>query len=313
MNTPAGHLPQELPDLNDMAYFAKVVEHGGFSAAGRALGLQTSLLSRRLAALEARLGVRLLQRSTRRIALTDVGQSYLQHCKALMAEAQAAQATVDATRDTPRGLVRLACPLGFLENGVGRVLARYLADWPEVRLQVEASNRRVDVIEEGFDIALRVRRPPLDDSGLVVRTLGTGGAILVGSPALLDRLGRPTGPDDLARLPSMGFGWVAGRHSWTLVAPDGSSHVHAHVPRLTVDDFSTLRQSALDGVGIVSLPSYVVRAALDDGTLEQVLPQCHMGEGIAHAVFPTRRGLSPAVRLLIDALVEGFVSSGIRI
>ncbi|QHI98079.1 LysR family transcriptional regulator [Xylophilus rhododendri] len=309
MKTQAAQLPEELPDLNDMAYFAKVVEYGGFSAAARALGLQTSLLSRRLSALEARLGVRLLQRSTRRIALTDVGHQYLQHCKALMAEAQSAQAVIEATHETPRGLVRMSCPLGFLENGVGRILARYLADWPEVRLQVEASNRRVDVIEEGFDIALRVRRPPLEDSGLVVRTLISGGAILVGSPALLDRCGRPASLEDLERMPSMGFGWVAGRHSWHLVAPDGSTHVHAHTPRLTVDDFTTLRQAALDGVGIVSLPAYVVRQALAEGTLEQVLPQCHLGEGIAHAVFPTRLGLSPAVRLLIDALVEGFATS----
>ena len=186
MNTEAG-MPSELPDLNDMAYFAKVVEHGGFTAAARVLGLQTSLLSRRLSALEARLGVRLLQRSTRRIALTDVGHGYLQHCRALLAEALAAQATVEATRDTPRGLVRMSCPPGLLENGVGAVVARYLADWPEVRLQVEATNRRVDVIEEGFDVALRVRKPPLEDSGLVVRSLTTGRALLVGSPGLMQR------------------------------------------------------------------------------------------------------------------------------
>ena len=304
---------EPLHDLNDMAYFAKVVEHGGFSAAARMLGLQTSLLSRRLSALEARLGVRLLQRSTRRIALTDVGQTYLQHCKALIAAANAAEATVEATRETPRGLVRMSCPPGLLENGVGQVVSRYLAAWPEVRLQVEATNRRVDVIEEGFDIALRVRRPPLDDSGLVVRLLTTGSAVLVGSPGLLQRCGRPAGVDDLAHMPSMGFGWVAGRHTWGLVAPDGSTHVHAHTPRLTVDDFGTLRQAALDGVGIVSLPDYIVREALDAGRLEQVLPECTLGEGIAHAVFPTRRGLSPAVRLLIDALVQGFASSAITV
>ena len=111
----------------------------------------------------------------------------------------------------------------------------------------------------------------------------------------------------------MGFGWVAGRHTWSLVAPDGSIHVHTHAPRLTVDDFSTLRQAALDGVGVVSLPDYVVQDALDAGLLEQVLPECTLGEGIAHAVFPTRRGLSPAVRLLIDALAEAFASRRIRV
>ncbi|MCZ2498358.1 LysR family transcriptional regulator [Xylophilus sp. Kf1] len=299
-----------LPDLNDMAYFAKVVEHGGFSAAARVLGVQTSLLSRRLATLEARLGVRLLQRSTRRIALTDIGLTYLQHCQALMAEAQAAEASVEATRETPRGLVRMSCPPGMLESGVGTVVARYLADWPEVRLQVEATNRRVDVIEEGFDIALRVRPPPLEDSGLVVRMLTTGRVLLVASPALLQRCGRPAGPEDLARMPSMGFGWVAGRHTWRLVTPDGTAHVHAHTPRLAVDSFATLCQAALDGVGVVGLPDYIVRDDLDAGRLEQVLPTCTLGEGIVHAVFATRRGLSPAVRLLIDALAESFTRRG---
>lgn len=299
-----------MQDLNDMYFFAKVVEHGGFSAAARALGVQTSRLSRRVAELEAQLGVRLLQRSTRRVSVTDVGQRFYQHCAALAAEALAAHDTVDRTRSEPQGLVRMSCPPALMQNGVGTIVSRYMAAHPLVRLFIEATNRRVDVIEEGFDLALRVRNPPLDDSGLVVRVLVQSRVVMVGSPALLARYGRPQSLAALDALPSMGMAWASGRHAWTFIAPDGTEVAHSYQPRLVVDDFTTLRQAALDGLGIVYLPQYMVQEALDNGTLEQVLPGYTLPEGIAHAVFPSRRGLVPAVRTLIDALVEGFAASG---
>jgi len=301
-----------MQDLDDLALFAQVVDHGGFSAAARALGLQTSRVSRRIAALETRLGVRLLQRSTRRVAVTDVGQRFYPHCAALVAEARAAQDVIDRTRSAPQGLVRLACPQGLLQNGVGAIVSRYLAAHPQVRLQVEATNRRIDVIDEGFDIALRVRNPPLEDSDLVVRPLAQSRVVMVGSPALLARDGRPARLEDLDRLPTMGFGGAAGKgqgpgpHAWTFAAPDGSTLTRPHAPRLTVDDFATLRQAALDGVGIVYLPLYMVQAALESGALERVLPDFSLPDGIVHLVFASRRGLVPAVRALVDALVDGF-------
>lgn len=299
-----------MQDLDDMALFAQVVDRGGFSAAARALGLQTSRVSRRIAALEERLGVRLLQRSTRRVTVTEVGQRFYPHCAALVAEAQAAHDVVDRTRSVPQGLVRVACPPGLLQNGVGALLSRYLAAHALVRLQVEATNRRVDVIEEGFDIALRVRTPPLEDSGLVVRPLAQSRTVMVGSPALLARAGRPARLDDLDRMPTMGFGWAngPGQHAWTFAAPDGRTLTHPHAPRLTVDDFPTLRRAALDGVGIVYLPRYLVQAELDAGALEQVLPDYSLPDGIVHLVFASRRGLVPAVRALVDLLVEGFAA-----
>lgn len=298
-------------DLNDMAWFAQVVEHGGFSAAARVLGVQTSLLSRRVAALEERLGVRLLQRSTRRMAVTEVGQRFLAHCQALMSEAQAAQDTVAQTRSTPQGTVRMSCPPGMLQYGpMNGILARYLAAHPLVQLQVEVTNRRVDVIEEGFDLALRVRMPPLDDSGLAVRPLTQGRAVMVGSPALLARHGRPQRLEDLDGMPSMGFGWTNGRYTWNFVAPDGTPVARSHTPRLTVDDFATLRTAALEGVGIVNLPQYMVQEELAAGLLELVLPGYTAPAGVAHAVFPSRRGLVPAVRVLIDALAAGFAECG---
>ena len=148
-----------MDDLNDLAYFAHVAEHGGFAAAERATGIPKSKLSRRIAALEATLGVRLIQRTTRRFALTDIGQRMLQHARAMLAEAAAAQALATEQTAAPRGTVRLSCPPALLQHGVGEMLARFLNAWPLVTLRVQASNRNVDVWQDGVDLALRVRAP----------------------------------------------------------------------------------------------------------------------------------------------------------
>ena len=150
-------------DLNDLYYFAKVVEHGGFAAAGRALGEPKSKLSRRVALLEERLGVRLIQRSTRRFSVTEAGQTFYSHVQAMLVEAEAATEAIELTRSQPRGTVRLSCPTTLLDFGVGRMLSGFMATCPDVQLQLEATNRRVDVIAEGLDLAIRVRPPPLQD------------------------------------------------------------------------------------------------------------------------------------------------------
>lgn len=295
-------------DLNAMYLFAKVVEHGGYSAAARALGLQTSRLSRRVAELEAQLGVRLLQRTTRRITVTEVGQRFYRHCAALAAEAEAAQETIDRTRSTPQGLVRLSCPVGLLHSQVAAILSRYLADHPQVRLQVEATNRRVEVVDEGFDIALRARMPPLEDSDLAIRPLGTTELVLVASPWLFAHHEPPAQADDLARLPTLSMVHTSGLHTWRLQRSDGSTVSVRHLPRLVADDLQTLRQAAVDGIGLTYLPRFVVQADLASGRLQRVLPELSLPQGIVHAVFPSRRGLVPAVRLLIDALARDFES-----
>src|SRR5689334_17894052 len=188
-----------MQDLNAMYLFAKVVEHGSYSAAARALGLQTSKLSRRISDLERQLGVRLLQRTTRRVGVTEVGQTYYQHCAALEAEALAAQEAIDRTRAAPQGTVRVSCPISLVAGAVGPIVAKFLSANPLVRVHVEMTNRRVDVVEEGFDLALRVRRPPLEATNLAMRKLGESEGAVVGHPALLARLGRPKHPSDLGR------------------------------------------------------------------------------------------------------------------
>ncbi|CDK98208.1 putative transcriptional regulator [Magnetospirillum gryphiswaldense MSR-1 v2] len=211
-------------DLNDLYYFTQVVEHGGFSAAGRALGLPKSKLSRRVAQLEDGLGVRLLQRSSRRFALTEFGQAYYRHCRAMVIEAEAAEEAVQHSQAEPQGLIRLSCPVAVAQSKVGPIIARFLADHPRVRIHLEATNRRVDVIEEGFDLAIRVRMPPLEDSGLIIKVLERHQGYLVGAPDLLDRLGRPQSPDQLSALPSLGMTRAGDRHSWQL------EHFHIERP-----------------------------------------------------------------------------------
>jgi DNA-binding transcriptional LysR family regulator len=294
-----------MQDLNAMILFAKVVEHGSYSAAARALGLQTSKLSRRIAELERGLGVRLLQRTTRKISVTDVGQSYYLHCAALEAEASAAQEAIDRTRSTPQGLVRMSCPISLIEGVVGVILARFLAAHPLVRLFVDMTNRRVDVVEEGLDVALRVRMPPLEPSELVMRKFADSAGMLVASPALLDRYERPGHPRDLERLPTLSMATPGDKYTWHFREKDGTPIALTHTPRLMTDSFQALREAALAGVGVAYLPHFVVQESVDAGTLERVLPEFGLPPGLLHAVFPSRRGMVPAVRALIDALAAG--------
>lgn len=292
-----------MQDLNDLYYFAQVVGHGGFAAAGRALGIPKSTLSRRVSDLERRLGVRLLQRSTRRFAVTEIGREYHRHCLAVIAEAEAAQEAVERTTTEPRGTVRVSCPVPLLHSHVAAMVPRYLAAAPRVRVVIEPTNRRVDVIEEGFDVALRVRLPPIEDEGLVMRVLSENRQALVASPALLDRVGRPAAPEDLSRFDSLAM--ARPDHAWHLSGPRGEIRL-PHRPRLVVDDMATLRQAALDGVGVVQLPGFLVAGDIARGTLEMLLPDWSSPSGIVHAVFPSRRGLLPSVRGFIDFLAHEF-------
>jgi DNA-binding transcriptional LysR family regulator len=293
--------------LDDMYLFAQVVEAGSFTAAARSLGLQTSLLSRRISSLERDLGVRLLNRTTRKLAPTETGRGFYQHCQALVVEAEVAWQSVEQTRREPRGLVRLSCPVQLLHFTVAGIVTRFMARHPQVRVHVEATNRRVDLIEEGIDIALRVRQPPLGDSELVVRQLGTSEVAMVGAPALLAKLPRrPATLADLAGVPTLAQARAGEQHAWEFIGPDGQRAVHRHVPRLTVDDFTLLRQATIDGLGIACLPGMVVREDVIAGRLEPVLPGYRHAQGIAHLVFPSRRGMVPAVRALVDALAAEF-------
>ncbi len=297
-----------MQDLNELYFFVQVVDHGGFAAAGRALGIPKSRLSRRIAALEARLGVRLLQRTTRRLAVTELGQAYYTHCKAMLVQAEAAQEAIDRSRAEPSGVVRITCPVMLLEATVGEMLAEFLALYPQVELHLEATNRRVDVVGEGVDIAIRVRPPPLEDSEMVLRVLGERAQCLVASPALLAARGTPTVPADLTRYPSLVLGTPQQHARWTLISQDGAVAEIAHHPRLVTRSMMALRATAIAGVGIVQLPTMILAEPLARGELRRVLPGWAPRPEIIHAVFASRRGLLPSVRALVDHLAARFTA-----
>nr|WP_145545678.1 LysR family transcriptional regulator [Variovorax boronicumulans] len=294
-----------MQDLNDLYYFVQVVDHGGFAPAGRALGMPKSKLSRRIALLEARLGTRLLQRSTRRFAVTETGQTYYGHCKAMLVQAEAADEAILLTHAEPRGVVRMSCPVALLDLHVADMVAAFLAAHPRVELHLEETNRRVDVVAEGMDVAVRVRPPPIEDSELVMRVLGERGQCLVACPRLLSG-GVPTAPADLAGLPSMDLGLPQHEHVWNLVGPDGAQVALRHRPRLITRSMVALRAAAIAGVGVVQLPSTMVRTQIGRGELVHVLPGWAPRREIIHAVFASRRGLLPAVRALVDFLADRF-------
>jgi DNA-binding transcriptional LysR family regulator len=299
-----------MQDLNDLYYFVQIVDHGGFAPAGRALGIPKSKLSRRLTLLEERLGVRLIQRSTRRFSVTDVGHTFYAHCKAMLVEAEAAQEAIELTRSQPRGVVRVVCPVTLLEAQVASMLADFMAQHPYVDVHVEASNRRVDVVSEGIDVAIRVRPPPLEDSDLVMRVLSELGQCLVASPPLLARCGEPESPEELSRLPSLSLGPPQQDHVWQLYSADGVEKTIRHRPRLITANMSALRIAALAGIGVVQMPRILIGDDLVRGTLVSLVPRWTPAREIVHAVFPSRRGLLPSVRALLDHLALRFETLG---
>ncbi|MDW9230643.1 LysR substrate-binding domain-containing protein [Burkholderia cepacia] len=292
-----------MDDLNDLYYFVKVVEHGGFTQAGRALDVPKSTLSRRIAALEAKYDVRLLQRTTRHFTVTETGREFHERCLAVLVEADAAREVIERRHAEPRGVVRVSCPTALLEYRVSELVARFMAIHPQVQVHLEATNRRVDLLSEGFDLALRVRFPPLEDSDLVMRVLADSPQRLVAAPHWLDGRAPLSDPAGLAGAPSLDWG-PARHHVWQLVGPNGEHAQLRHHPRFVTDDMHALRDAAIHGVGIVQLPCMVVEEDLRDGTLVDVLPGWAPKGGVVHAVFPSRRGLLPRVRLLIDFLAE---------
>ena len=290
-------------DLNDLNFFAAVVANGGFSAAARALGSPKSRISRRVAALEAQLGVRLIERSTRRFKVTEVGQDVYQHARAALAEAEAIEEVVQRLKAEPQGLVRISCPLD-IDRLLGAALPGFLARHPRLRVQVIVSNRRIDLIEESVDIAIRVREKLDTDAELQVKMISRSGGMMVASPGIVAAYPEPATPADVAALPTLGHTDRQGLDRWRVVNAAGEEAEIVHEPRLSASTFPILRQAAIDGMGVALLPEYACREPLQQGQLVRILPGWAAREGMLHMVFTSRRGLLPGVRALIDFVAE---------
>jgi DNA-binding transcriptional LysR family regulator len=290
--------------LDEFYYFAKVVEFGGYAKAARALRIPKSRLSRHVSSLESRLGVRLVNRSTRKFVVTEVGQEVFRHASAMLAEADAAVEAVEFARAEPRGIVRASCPISVAQTALTQILPEFMTRYPSVRVIVHASNRRVDVLNEGIDVAFRVRTQPTGEDGLVMRKFREVSELVVASPTYLARVGRPERPEQLAGLDTLGFAPETDSQMWELFDADCKPARVEVKPRLVCHDFVLLKAAVHAGLGIALLPESVVRADLANGTLERVLPSWNLPQGVFHVVFPTRRGLLPAVRAFIDFAAE---------
>ena len=292
-----------MQDLNDLRFLAAVVAHGGFSAAARALNVPKSRLSRRVALLEDQLGVRLLERNTRRIALTEVGKQVYEHARAAVIEAEAVDEVALRMLAEPRGLVRLSCPVG-MEPILAGLLPDFLGAHPHMRVQCIVTNRRVDLIEEGIDIAVRVRERLDTDPMLQMRRVGISQRILVATPVLAKAWSATQRPSDLLQAPLLAH--EEGRAgSWRLSGPADTVETISVEPRFASGSFDLLLAHARIGLGIAFLPEPNCRADLNSGALVRLLPEWSGAEGVVHLVFTSRRGMLPSVRAVIDLVAEG--------
>jgi DNA-binding transcriptional LysR family regulator len=254
--------------------------------------------------LEARLGVRLIERSTRRFRITEVGQAFYERCRMIVMDVQQADAVVSVALGEPRGVVRCSCPLGLVE-ALSPTFSSFMRNFPKAKLQVVAVDRAVGLIDERIDVAVRVRAALGTDAVLTMRTLGRSGRILVAAPALA----ASCASGDIAalsNLPTLATTDQMGEIIWEFIGPEGEARSIRHEPRMTCVDFLALRDAAVAGLGVALLPDHSCRRELASGVLVHVFPQWRTEDGIVHLVFTTRRGLPPVVRAFIDHLAGAF-------
>ncbi|WP_159123162.1 LysR substrate-binding domain-containing protein [Acinetobacter variabilis] len=293
-----------LTDLDDFYCFAQVVEHGGFSAAERATDIPKSKLSRRVYNLEERLGVRLIQRSSRHFAVTDIGMNIYRHAQVMLSAAQAAHDLVDHLSTEPRGTIKISLPVSIAQNEMAKILPDFLKKYPEIKVQMMITNRRVDIINEGFDLALRVRTSLDDDPNLVIRQFEKIEQHLFASQGYLNEFGDLKTPEQLSEHKILS---MAEEHTEQFLILQNEQQQQKKIrinPTVMGSDLNMLAQLAASGCGITLLPDNVVQQYVERGELVRVLSDWKMAHGIFHLVYPSRRGLLPAVRVFIDYLVE---------
>ena len=289
-------------DLNDAFYFVQVVEKGGFSAASRALNIPKSRLSRRVMQLEDALGARLLQRTSRLVTTTEVGEEYFRHAQDALSRFEAAETAVRRKTNTIEGVVTVSCSVGMAQFALDRILPRFLQDNPKVTVAQRASNQMADLVKDGIDVAIRGHLDKLPDSSLIQVRLASVEWHLFCSPDYHAALHPSDQPAVLAQHPALVLGRPAERHQWHLANRSGQT---ASVPcqvRLASDDMTTLKRASALGLGITALPSYVCRPEVEAGSLVRILPHWTAGRPQISLLMPSRRGLLPAVEAFLAFL-----------
>jgi DNA-binding transcriptional LysR family regulator len=288
-------------DLNDIVVFTKVVETRSFTGAAEQLGLPKSTVSRKLAQLEERLGVRLVQRTTRKLALTEIGEAYYERCARIVADVVAAEQLVTDMQATPRGRVRVTAPIDLSTWYLGAICASFMAHHPDVTVELEATDRITDLIEEGYDVA--VRFGALTESTLIARRLCKIEMFLVATPAYLERRGAPAAVEDLDDHDRVLFTPNARVQGWTLVQGD-ASYEFGRPARFASNNVGAVRDAVLADAGISVLAEFMVAADIAAGRLVPVLPGWRGRPSDVHAVYPARQNLPPRLSLFLDHLAS---------
>jgi DNA-binding transcriptional LysR family regulator len=288
-------------DLNDIVVFTKVVETKSFTGAAEQLGLPKSTVSRKLAQLEERLGVRLVQRTTRKLALTDIGEAYYERCSRIVADVAAAEQLVTDMQATPRGRLRITAPVDISSAYLGDIVASFIAGHPEVNVEVEATDRVVDLIEEGYDLA--VRFGPMPESTLIaVRLCGITG-MLCAAPSYLARRGMPKSVEELDDHERVLFTPGSRNQTWTMVNGD-ASYEFGRPAHFASNNFGAVRDVVLSGSGLAVLSDFMVANDIKNGLLVHVLPEWSSRANDVHAVYPARQNLPPRLSLFLEHLVK---------
>jgi len=287
--------------LSGLAVFAQVVEARSFTGAARQLGLSKSAVSKQVAGLEDRLGARLLNRTTRRLSLTEVGAAFYERCTRIIAEAEEAELAVGRLQSEPRGRLRLNAPVSFGHLHVAPAIADFTARYPEVTVDMTLNDRYVDVVDEGYDLVIRIADLP--DSSLIARRLAPIRIVACASAGYLARAGTPRRPRDLADHNCLIYNYQRIPEEWTFTGPEGAVAVRV-AGSLRANNGDAMRVAALHGLGIAQLPSFVAGEDLREGRLQQVLPDYAGPESSVFALFPHSRHLSAKVRAFVDFLVE---------
>lgn len=292
--------------LNDLSFFVHVVDHEGFTAASRALGIPKSSISKRIAALEDHLGVRLIHRTTRQFAVTEAGTGFYRHAKAALIEAEAAEESVRQQLSEPRGLVRLTASAAMVQMALAELIPEIAALYPKIQISVVTTNRYVDLVQENFDIAIRAHRIGLPDSEYVQRRLGFSPNYLVASPEYLVRYGTPGEPEDLrGHHGILVDGMRAHQPTWRLCRQDDADLDVPIIPKLFSDDPLVTLNAALAGTAIANLPHGLCWPYIEKVKLVRLMPDWSAGGTTTTILMPHRRGQLPAVRAVVDYLAKG--------
>lgn len=294
--------------LSELEAFVQVVDHGGFTEAARRLGVSKSAVSKHVAALEARLAVRLLNRTTRRVNPTELGLAYYDRVRAVLRDAADADSMVTAMQSTPSGSLRVSVPVAFGVRHLSRAVARFLCAYPDVDIDMELDDRFVELIAEGFDVAIRIG--VLEDSSLKARKLAEVRLLLVAAPRYLEEMGTPESIEDLNRHRLLHYSNLSSGNFWRLVGPSGEERQIRAGGRLTANNGDSLLLAAEAGLGMSLAPSFLVGDGLGSGRLVEVLPDLDQGLRGVYAIHPQGRFPQPKLRAFIDFLAEHFKGAG---